>query len=161
MKNWWNNLKYKIEKFRILTKERICNKATGSKVKHFKSLQEMDAWIDKYGTDLVHLGILRYDILSPLILSCVITPETADETLASYPVDGNLRDMLVKLNEHAGEWCSDGTMGPEGVLVGVEVTQEDYYWILDDGKKRRYVSGAMSLKVREQIRYNIIRYRYI
>lgn len=161
MKDWWNNLKYKITKFRILTKERIRNKAAGSKVKHFKSLQEMDAWINKYGAVLVHLGILRYDILSPLILSCVITPETADETLASYPVDGNLRDMLVKLNEHVGEWCSDGTMGPEGVLVGVEVTQEDYYWVLDDGKKKRYISGVMSLKVRERIRDNIIRYRYI
>lgn len=154
MKDWWNRI-------RIRLSDWIRNKAAGSKVKHFKSLQEMDAWIDKYGAALVHLGILRYDILSPLILSCIITPETADETLASYSVDGNLRDMLVKLNEYAGEWCSDGTMGPEGVLVGVEVTQEDYYWVLDDGKKKRYISGAMSLKVREKIRDNIIRYRYI
>jgi len=154
MKNWWNNLKIKLGNW-------IRNKAAGSKVKRFKSLQEMDAWIDKYGATLCHWGILRYDILSPLILSCIITPETANETLASYPVDDNLRDMLVKLIEHAGEWCSDGTMGPEGILVGVEVTQEDNYWILGDGEKRRYISGVMSLKVREQIRDNIIRYKYI
>lgn len=154
MKGWWNRIRIRLSNW-------IRNKAAGSKVKHFKSLQEMDAWIDKYEYTLCRWGILRYDILSPLILSYIITPETADETLANYSVDGNLRDMLAKLKEHAGKRCTDNAMCLDGFLIGVEVTQEDYYWVLTDGKKNRYISGAMSLKVREQIRDNIIRYRYI
>lgn len=154
MKNWWSRI-------RIRLSDWIRNKAAGSKVKHFKSLQEMDTWIDKYGAALVHLGILRHDILSPLILSCVITPDMVDDVLSNYPSYDNLRDMLVKLNEHAGKWCGDSTMGLEGTLVGVEVTQEDYYWVLDNGKKKQYVSGVMALKVREKINDNIIRYQHI
>ena len=121
----------------------------------------MDAWIDKYGTTLCRWGILRYDILSPLILSCIITPETSDELLASYSVDGNLLDMLNKLKLHYGKWCRNGAMGPEGILVGVEVTQEDYYWVLDDGQQKHFVTGVSPLQVRESIRDNIKRYSYI
>lgn len=156
MKNWWNNLKIKLGDW-------IRNKAAGSKVKHFKTLQEMDAWIDKYGLALCHWGILRYDILSPLILSCIITPETAVETLTSYPIDNNLQDMLNKLIEHHSKWCRDGSgvNSLEGTLYGVEVTQEDYYWVLDDGQQKHFVTGVSPLQVRESIRDNIIRYQYI
>jgi hypothetical protein len=156
MKNWWSRI-------RIRLSDWIRNKAAGSKVKRFKSLQEMDAWIDKYGTTLCHWGILRYDILSPLILSCIITPETSDELLASYSVDGNLRDMLNKLKLHYGKWCRDGAgfNDLEGALAGVEVTQEDYYWVLDDGQQKHFVTGVSPLQVRESIRDNIKRYSYI
>jgi len=156
MKNWWNNLKIKLGNW-------IRNKAAGSKIKHFNSLQEMDVWIDKYGPTLVHFGILRSDMLSPLILSCIITPETANETLASYPVDDNLRDMLNKLKLYYGKWCRDGAGSNdlEGALVGVEVTQEDYYWVLDDGHQKHFVTGISPLQVCEYIRDNIKRYSYI
>lgn len=156
MKNWWSRI-------RIRLSDWVRNKAAGSKVKHFKSLQEMDAWIDKYGAALCHWGILRYDILSPLILSCIITPETSDELLASYSVDGNLRDMLNKLKLHYGKWCRDGagSNNLEGALAGVEVTQEDYYWVLDDGRQKHFVTGVSPLQVRESIRDNIKRYSYI
>ena len=150
LRNIWSNLKIRF-KWKI----------AGIKTLHFKNLGEMDAWIDRHGSAMCKLGILRHDMLSPLILSCVITPDMIDDVLSNYPSYDNLRDMLTKLNEHAGEWCSTGAPGSGGILVGVEVTQEDYYWVLGDGKKRRYVSGAMTLKVREQIRDNIIRYRYI
>jgi len=141
MKNKLANIKTKLNMF-------IRNKAAGSKVKHFKTLQEMDTWIDKYGLALVHLGILRYDMFSPIVLSCIITPENVDETLSTYPCDKNLQDMLAELKKHHGKQCRDiaDTGCFEGALTGVEVTQDDYYWILDNGQKKQFVTGVASLQ---------------
>jgi len=156
MKQWWTRIRIRLGMW-------IRNKAAGSKVKHFRSLQEMDAWIDKHGPALAHFGILRYDILSPLILSCIITPEMADNALSSRSLDYNLLHMLSKLKDHCGKWCRDGSgaNGLEGALAGVEVTQEDYYWVLDDGSKKHFISGVSPLQVRENINENIIRFSYI
>ena len=156
MKDWWNNIKIKLRMW-------IRNRAAGSKVKRFKTLKEMDAWIDKYGPTLVHFGILRSDIFSPLILSCIITRDNIVEATDGYECDRNLKDMLNKLKLHYGKWCRDGAGSNdlEGALAGVEVTQEDHYWVLDDGQQKHFVTGVSPLQVRESIRDNIKRYSYI
>ena len=156
MKNWWNLIKIRFSNW-------IRNRAAGSKIKHFRTLREMDAWMDKYGPALMQFGILRSDILSPILLSCIITPDNIAEATYGYECDRTLRDMLSNLEKHHDKWCRDGSGANslEGTLYGVEVTQEDYYWILEDGQQKHFITGVSHLQVRESINENIIRYSYI
>jgi len=128
----------------------------GSWNKEFRTLEDMDRWLDGFwGKVCIRIGLVCGDYYSPIQLSCEITPENANLKYIKENHPVNLPDIVKNLVEHYGEKCIFGMTS--GKLVGVEVTQEDYYWILDTGKYKKYCTCVGGLMVEKENRqYKIV-----
>lgn len=68
------------------------------------------------------------------VLSCISKEENI-----------NLFEMMQELREHIGCTVKAKYANCKGILKGVEISCEDYYYIVDDGKKEFYVNALDQL----------------
>ena len=59
--------------------------------------------------------------------------KTAKQLLKKVPADDNIYSILKEFTEHYRDAAVD-INGKCGRLIGIELTHEDYYYILSDGK---------------------------
>jgi hypothetical protein len=71
--------------------------------------------------------------------------KTAKQLLKKVPTDDNIHSILEEFIKHYNDTAVDYGVRC-GKLIGIEMTHEDYYYMLSDGKKQWYESCVGKLK---------------
>lgn len=137
-------LKHRLHKF-------LSNHFSNLYVKKFKSLEEMHAWLDsKNCKRLCKFGLLQPSYFSPMHLSCVLDESNIHMDYIKSLNEINLEHMCNEYLQYKNVYCKCAGKYDYGYFVGVEVTQEDLYYVLMDDNKSGsllYCAGVGGIEV--------------
>lgn len=118
-------------------------------IKHFSTLQKQDKWLNSWKRKLLEkIGMFSWDVFSPILCCCNMDPSNTNLSYIESKYFGDVIPIFKCMMEHYGDEVKEcgETLG---TLVGIQATQEDFYWIIrdkDDHTRNRYISCCAGLE---------------